>query len=258
MIQKANRPPSLVPEVFLSEEERLLWAAFARTVSPLVEKSKLSLSPPSPPSTTESSEESARSLRQEGQPHLRSPSKSLPLKHADVSSLKGQRMNPSPPSVMVVPHGSGFLAARERAAGRRRESSSPAREERAGFSLDRKLQRRLRRGRLLPQARLDLHGLTREEAYAILLRFLEAEQKAGRRFLLVITGKGRPTLDFVGEEGGVLRRLVPRWMAQPPFTALIHSWGGAYPFHGGAGAFYVFLRKKLSLQAQQEIQNESK
>jgi DNA-nicking Smr family endonuclease len=58
----------------------------------------------------------------------------------------------------------------------------------------------LRQGRLVPEAALDLHGLTREEAREKARHFLEDSVYQGRRTVLVITGRGKGSAD-----GPVLR-----------------------------------------------------
>jgi len=91
---------------------------------------------------------------------------------------------------------------------------------------------RLRRGRLEPQARLDLHGLTQDEAHRALLRFFVRAHGLDQRLVLVITGKR-----------GVLRGLVPRWLAEAAFRPLVAGLRSAHIRHGGEGAFYVALKK---------------
>lgn len=87
------------------------------------------------------------------------------------------------------------------------------------------------------EARIDLHGMSQTEAYAALHRFIRAQQAAGRRSLLVITGKGRAG-------GGVLRRLLPLWLEEAPLRDAVVAFASAKPKDGGAGAFYIRLRKK--------------
>jgi DNA-nicking Smr family endonuclease len=91
----------------------------------------------------------------------------------------------------------------------------------------------LRRGKLEPEARLDLHGFTQDEAYRALQRFLMRAADMQFRVVLVITGKG-----------GVLRGSVPRWLAQAEFRSLISGVGEAHVRHGGGGALYVSVRRK--------------
>ena len=110
-----------------------------------------------------------------------------------------------------------------------------------GPGIDRRTARRIRRGALPIDARIDLHGLTREEAFRRLARFLAESQMAGRRLVLVVTGKGRRAED--GMAAGVIRREAPLWLARPPNAARVLDTAPAQPRHGGEGALYVYLRK---------------
>lgn len=102
--------------------------------------------------------------------------------------------------------------------------------------IDKRSAQRLRRGQTAIDACLDLHGHTQAEAHQMLNAFLAGQQAAGRRCVLVITGKGER-----GE--GVLRRAVPHWLDEPPNRDRVLALEAAQPRHGGAGALYVLLRK---------------
>ncbi len=86
------------------------------------------------------------------------------------------------------------------------------------------------------EAKIDLHGLTQEEAYPILARFLERAHAAGRRHVAVITGKGR------GGEG-VLKRAVPHWLELPALRPLVAAIAYAPPEKGGEGVLHLLLKK---------------
>jgi len=106
--------------------------------------------------------------------------------------------------------------------------------------LDKRTQMRLRRGQVVIEARLDLHGMTQSQAYDGVCRFLESARKNGRRAVLVITGKGlRRDGQF-----GVLRSAVPRWLNEPPLRDWIKAFDYAAPRDGGEGALYVLLRRR--------------
>ncbi|HUZ75408.1 MAG TPA: Smr/MutS family protein [Stellaceae bacterium] len=107
-----------------------------------------------------------------------------------------------------------------------------------GAGLDRRSALRLRRGEMPIEARLDLHGLTQDEAHRAVTRFVVRMHEAGRRAVLIVTGKG------TREGGGVLRQAVPRWLAEPTCRAVILAVSEARPQHGGGGALYVLLRRK--------------
>jgi DNA-nicking Smr family endonuclease len=107
-----------------------------------------------------------------------------------------------------------------------------------GPGLDRRSAQRLKRGQMAIEARLDLHGMTQAEAHDALQRFIARAQEGGRRAVLIVTGKG-------GRDGaGVLRRAVPRWLAEAGCRARVLAVEEARPMHGGAGALYVLLRRK--------------
>lgn len=100
---------------------------------------------------------------------------------------------------------------------------------------------KLAKGRLLIEGRVDLHGMTQEQAYSLLLSFLSRAHAGGVRYVLVITGKGTSS----GGDG-VLRRAVPQWLSTAPFRPLVSSHDQAARHHGGSGAIYVRLRRKSS------------
>jgi DNA-nicking Smr family endonuclease len=97
---------------------------------------------------------------------------------------------------------------------------------------DRRTLENLKRGRMRPEARLDLHGMTREEAFAQLSGFVARTQAGGLRVALVITGRS-----------GVLREEVPRWLMTTGLRPRILGVAEAKPRDGGAGALYVLIRR---------------
>ena len=112
--------------------------------------------------------------------------------------------------------------------------------------MDAKAFQRMKRGKLVPEARLDLHGLTLERAHPALVSFILRSQAQGLRLVLVITGKGKER-----DEGGpmpvrrgVLRHQVPQWLSMPPTHQAVLQVAQAHIGHGGGGAYYVYLRKR--------------
>lgn len=111
---------------------------------------------------------------------------------------------------------------------------------------------RLRRGMLEPDARLDLHGLTEAAAHRALVTFLRSAQMRGHRLALVVTGKGAKApdpyapvdLELNARSRGVLKTIVPRWLAEPSLAGIVAHACEAHRKHGGAGALYVYLRKR--------------
>lgn len=111
--------------------------------------------------------------------------------------------------------------------------------------LDGKLDGRLRRGRIEPERTLDLHGLTAARAEAILKLFVGQSRNEGVRLVLVITGKGRVRPgddDIMPQRKGILRDHLPVWVGDLGDTVV--KTVAAHPRHGGAGAFYLYLRRK--------------
>jgi DNA-nicking Smr family endonuclease len=119
----------------------------------------------------------------------------------------------------------------------------PALEKGAVIGVDKRTAGRLKRGKLPVEGRLDLHGLSQNEAERALAAFLTRSQDRGHRCVLVITGKGgeRRGEDF--ERTGVLRRMVPLWLNAPANRARILAFDEARAQHGGAGALYVLLKR---------------
>jgi DNA-nicking Smr family endonuclease len=97
--------------------------------------------------------------------------------------------------------------------------------------------RRLTRERDEMGPRLDLHGLTQDEARARLSGFLARAYAEGWRSVMVITGKG-------SRGDGVLRRYAPEWLASPALAHIVAGVGEAHRRHGGEGALYVALKRK--------------
>ena len=172
----------------LTKEEKLLWEAVLKTVTPLKEK-KTSSRCKKPTSETEIK---------------LSASLSAPM----FKILK----NPSPvPSL---------------------KNQDPLFSE--DFpSIEKHTTRKLKTNKILFSATLDLHGLTQDLAYEKLKAFIFENYAKGRRYLLIITGKGK----------GILRKAFLNWLHEEKFRSLISAVEESYPHHGGAGAFYVVLKK---------------
>ncbi len=111
--------------------------------------------------------------------------------------------------------------------------------------MDRKRFGKLKRGKLQPEVRLDLHGMTLAQAHPALNRFIQDSHAQGRRLVLVITGKGkrRESHDPIPVRTGVLRHQVPHWLHTPPLSQAVLQVTPAHLKHGGEGAYYVYLRR---------------
>ncbi|MDA9224017.1 Smr/MutS family protein [Tateyamaria sp.] len=113
------------------------------------------------------------------------------------------------------------------------------------ISMDRKAYARLMRGKLRPEGKIDLHGMTLERAHPVLTRFILSAQGQGKRLVLVVTGKGKQRDDGgpIPVRIGVLRHQVPQWLNNPPLSLAILQVTQAHVRHGGGGAYYVYLKK---------------
>lgn len=190
----------------LTAEERALWEHAARDLKPLkTKKPRVQGAEPEPVAA----------------PSRRAPHPEKPAAHKPVVAP-----SPAPPAKKTTPPP---LAA-----------------------LDRRKARHIGSGRIEVEARIDLHGMRQSEAHQALRRFLMSSHAQGRRWVLVITGKGasqrrRGETDAYGygeEERGVLRRNVPRWLAEPELRAIVVGFTEAAARHGGEGALYVQLRRR--------------
>lgn len=96
--------------------------------------------------------------------------------------------------------------------------------------------RKLRLGKYEIEARLDLHRRTVEEARSQVFRFVRDCQEHDIRSVLVLPGKG----DRNEGDPAVIKSYLVHWLEQLDEVQAYHT---AQPHHGGAGAFYVLLRK---------------
>lgn len=106
---------------------------------------------------------------------------------------------------------------------------------------------RKKRRALVPQAQIDLHGLTLDQGFHGLSRFILSSVDAGHRVVLVITGKGK-----IQDEGAPksLRACLPLWVRTPPLCDLVTNITHARPEHGAEGSFYVMLRKSPGVKGK--------
>ncbi len=116
----------------------------------------------------------------------------------------------------------------------------------APLQMDAKTHGKMTKGKLMPEARLDLHGMTLSEAHPELIRFVLNAQSDGLRLVLVITGKGKRGEDIgpIPQRMGVLRHQVPHWLRLPPLGQAVLQVAEAHLRHGGSGAYYVYLRRR--------------
>lgn len=124
--------------------------------------------------------------------------------------------------------------------------SLPEQMRRAPVQMDQKKFGKMTRGKIKPEGRIDLHGMTLDHAHTALTRFILGASGSGKRLVLVITGKGKNR-----DEGGpipvrygVLRHQVPQWLSAPPLASAVLQISEAHISHGGGGAYYIYLRRR--------------
>ena len=113
-------------------------------------------------------------------------------------------------------------------------------------AVDPAIRKKVGRGRIEIDGRIDLHGMTQTEARGALHHFIHSRFQRGDRTVLVITGKGiKIDNDYVAAmtERGVLRTMLPIWLNEPSLAPLVSGWSVAARGHGGEGAWYVRLRR---------------
>ncbi len=92
-------------------------------------------------------------------------------------------------------------------------------------------------------SKIDLHGLTVDQAYQKLIEYFSINYKKKNLFHIVVTGLGNKTN---GEEffTGKIRRQFPFWLDTEKFQFMIKSYSPCKVQHGGLGAFYIKLNSR--------------
>jgi len=150
---------------------------------------------------------------------------------ADVTAYRQRPVAPSHAPATPDAHAQNTPVARKEPPAAHRAAPTPA-------GIDPDTRKKLKRGRLDVDAKLDLHGMRQAEAHAALNGFLRRAQAEGARIAIVVTGKGSAT-----DGGGVLRRMTPHWLQAPGLRDVVGGFGEASREHGGEGALYVRLRR---------------
>lgn len=115
----------------------------------------------------------------------------------------------------------------------------------APVQMDQKSFGKLKRGKISPEGKIDLHGMTLERAHPVLTGFVMSAHAQGKRLILVVTGKGKQRDEGgpIPVRHGVLRHQVPQWLAMQPLRSVVLQVAQAHVSHGGGGAYYVYLRR---------------
>ena len=110
--------------------------------------------------------------------------------------------------------------------------------------LDKNILRKIKKGNLIIEESLDLHGYTLEESKEKVVKFIEKNFNNKKRFLLIITGKGRRLGVSEGWRGeGKLKENVPHWLSSVYLSKYVLWFDKATSDKGGDGALMVYLKK---------------
>ncbi len=99
--------------------------------------------------------------------------------------------------------------------------------------------KKLRHGEFSYQDHLDLHRMTRAEAREVVTRFILESFARGCRCVLIVCGRGLNSQD----KEPVLKQSLVIWLTQAPMKRVVLAFASARSYDGGAGAFYVLLRR---------------
>ena len=100
---------------------------------------------------------------------------------------------------------------------------------------------------------IDLHGYTLEEANRSIESFITKSYEDGINKLIVVTGKGLHSQNekdpYVSKNLSILKYSVPEFISNNQnLMKIIHEMQDAKTEDGGAGAFYIFLKKNKSIK----------
>jgi len=201
----------------LTEEDRALWKRVAASVTPQTSQSSGKRAEPDPAPADPPVPSAVHDMPPVPKPVIRPKPSAFRI---------GEKAQPRTPGHELAPTAGAELRAQ------------PVR-------MDRKAHKRMTRGKLEPEARIDLHGMTLAEAHPELLDFIARAYGRGMRLVLVITGKGREREEPgpIPVPRGILKTQVPRWLQSGPLRLMVLQVTEAHQSHGGTGAYYVYLRR---------------
>ena len=110
------------------------------------------------------------------------------------------------------------------------------------------LDKRLKKGKIPIDKKVDFHGLSLEQAKTKFFETIESCFYSNKRCILFVTGKGNKKHDFENTTHklfyGKIRANFLNWANQKTAISKILNISPAGLKHGGDGAFFVYLRKK--------------
>ena len=143
-------------------------------------------------------------------------------------SPSSRRKPRSPPTNSSISRDSGF---------RRND------ENRESNNLNSHWDRRFKKGAIIPDVSIDLHGVGLAGAYSRLDGALEQAVHQHLRVVLLVTGKARSHDRTSGQGRGAIASVVRDWLAASRHASHISAVRNAHPRHGGSGALYIILKR---------------
>ncbi len=110
----------------------------------------------------------------------------------------------------------------------------------AVVGLSPKVLKKLRNGDLSYQDYVDLHGHNLDQAYDVVVNFLQQSFTRGHRCVLLIPGRGLNS----HERKPVLKKNLVNWLTHAPLKRIVLAFASARSYDGGVGALYVLMRKR--------------
>jgi len=112
-----------------------------------------------------------------------------------------------------------------------------------------KINKKLKRGKIPPDKKIDFHGMSLIEAEELLCNTVISCYNTNKRCILFITGKGvnKKETDYRNETRlyyGKIRGAFSTWIRKPEIEKYILNVEQASIEYGADGAFFVYLRKK--------------
>ena len=112
-----------------------------------------------------------------------------------------------------------------------------------------KINKKLKKGKIPPDQKIDFHGMSLIEAEELLCNTVISCYNTNKRCILFITGKGvnKKETDYRNETRlyyGKIRSAFSSWIRKPEIEKYILNVEQASIEYGADGAFFVYLRKK--------------
>ncbi len=113
------------------------------------------------------------------------------------------------------------------------------------FDIEKNLLKKINKGKVKIEAKLDLHGYNLIESEERVYNFVRQKYESNIRLIQIITGKGKRLSVGEGWKGtGKLKENLPSWLRSPAISDKIVWFDKAPANKGGDGAFLVYLKKK--------------